>query len=104
MASRRYLSYRQSNEIKAERVRNGLNQNDMAVRLGISKSSYAKKESGRVRFTDAEKVCVMEMLGMSLQKTNDIFFGEKFPIGTNYYLRVELMPSDPVTSVPESRD
>ena len=74
------------NEIKGARARLGLTQKDMAVKLGISAQSYAKKESGDTKFTDPEKLIVCEALGLSLVQFNDIFYDGKLPIGTQEQL------------------
>lgn len=67
-------------EIKGARVRLGYKQKEMAERLGISTTSYRKKESGVVRFTDDEKVVVSEILGFDAPTINRIFFDGRLPL------------------------
>ena len=68
-------------EIKGARTRLGYRQRHMAEKLGIPTSSYCNKENGVVKFTDAEKVKVAELLGFSPQQMNDFLFDGILPIG-----------------------
>lgn len=68
-------------EIKAARVRLRLSQKAVADRLGVSVTAYRHKESGTVRFTDPEKLALVETLHLSMRQFNDYFFEGKLPIG-----------------------
>jgi len=83
-----------TNELKAERARNGLRQEDVAAALGITKANYSKKEKGVIRFTGAEMVGLMKLFRISIDQANDIFFPEIVPIGNEYCLRTELKRLD----------
>ena len=67
-------------EIKGARTRLGLSQKYMAEQLGICEASYGKKEQGRVRFTDPEKVIVARVLDLTAAQVNDYFFDGKMPL------------------------
>lgn len=49
-------------KIAGYRTMLGLNQLEMAERLGISKQAYRMKEIGRTQFNDREKRLIKEML------------------------------------------
>ena len=61
-------------ELKAERVRCGLTQENMAKILNISTLSYNQKEKGRRPFTQDEITTIISMLTLKLEKTINIFF------------------------------
>lgn len=67
--------------IRGARSAFGYSQKQMADALGISESSYRKKECGDVRFSDQEKVAVAKIFGLSADQINQIFFGGELPIG-----------------------
>lgn len=69
-------------EIKGARTRLGYTQQYVADQLGITVLSYRNKESGRVRFTDAEMIGLAEVLQLSLVQFNDFLFDGKLPAGT----------------------
>jgi len=69
-------------EIKGARTRLGYTQKYMADHLGIAENSYHKKESGKVRFTDEEKIQLAHILELSLAQFNDFLFDGKLPAGT----------------------
>jgi DNA-binding XRE family transcriptional regulator len=50
------------NNIRAERVRKGLTQKEMAKRLGLSVTSYNQKESGKVQFNLEEFIQICHVL------------------------------------------
>lgn len=52
--------------VKAIRARLGMTQSEMAVKLGISTSSYASKEAGKSDFTFREVKTICEMSNISL--------------------------------------
>lgn len=68
-------------EIKGARTRLGYKQQDMADHLGISVSTYRKKESGAIRFTDREKILVTKILKLTTNQMNDYLFDGELPIG-----------------------
>lgn len=59
--------------IKAIRVKLGLTQQDMAKKLGMSKSAYCSKENNKRRFTIEEAYKISEIFGLPIEK---IFFGD----------------------------
>jgi len=66
-------------DIKAERTRLGLTQKYMADRLGISEASYRKKEAGTVKWSDEEKVLLVEILHLTYEQYNNFFYKGKLP-------------------------
>lgn len=69
-------------EIRGARARLGFNQQFMADAIGKSASTYQKKESGIVRFTDKEKLAVARVLKLSPDEMNDFLFDGELPIGS----------------------
>lgn len=67
-------------EIKAARARLGYRQRHMANYLGISVPAYNRKENGKARFSDHEKVELAKLLGFSLVQTNDYLYDGILPI------------------------
>ncbi len=61
-------------EIKGARTRLGYTQQYMADQLETSVHSYQKKESGKIKFTEAEKFKVGKILGLNLKQLNDYLF------------------------------
>lgn len=60
--------------LKAERLANGLNQEEMAKRMGWkSRTPYAKRENGLVTIGADELVQMAEILGYSIDELR-IFF------------------------------
>ena len=68
-------------EIKGARARLGYKQKFMAEQLGIPVSSYCNKENGIVKFTDAEKMKVGNLLRLSPDQINDFLYDGLLPIG-----------------------
>lgn len=68
-------------EIKGARTRLGYKQKHMADVLDISVSTYRKKESGAIRFTDKEKIQVTKTLGLTPEQMNEFLFDGELPIG-----------------------
>ena len=68
-------------EIKGARVSLGYKQEFMANSLGISVSTYRKKEGGVIRFNDAEKIKITEILQLTPSQMNDFLFDGELPIG-----------------------
>lgn len=69
-------------EIKGARTRLGYTQQYVADQLGITVLSYRNKESGRVRFTDPEKIALVGVLQLTLEQFNDFLFDGRLPAGT----------------------
>ena len=67
-------------EIKGARTRLGYTQQYVADSLGISYPSYRVKESGKVRFSDVEKVKLAELLELSPVQLNDYLYDGLLPI------------------------
>ena len=67
-------------EIKGARTRLGYKQKFVAEQLGMSVSSYQKKESGSVKFSDEEKIKLAALLELSLTQTNDYLYDGLLPI------------------------
>lgn len=70
-------------EVKGARARLGYKQKFMADNLGISVSTYRKKESGAIRFSDKEKLLMTEILELTPKQMNDFFYDGKLPIGND---------------------
>lgn len=62
------------NNIKMLRIKNNLNQIEMAEIGKMSVPSYIKKEKGKVEFTDEQKVIYMEHFDLTLEEFWIIFF------------------------------
>ena len=62
------------NELKAQRVRLGLTQKDLAAKLGIQASSYNKKENGINPFSSIELQKLKILLSLEDDKFIKIFF------------------------------
>ncbi len=68
-------------ELKADRARNGLSGRELATLIGISIEGYRKKERGEVEFKPSEIYNIANELNMTLDRVNVVFFGEKLPRG-----------------------
>ena len=68
-------------EIKGARTRLGYTQQFVADELNLSLPSYRKKESGKVKFTDEEKMGLAKVLQLSPYQTNDYLYDGILPIG-----------------------
>ena len=66
-----------TNELRAELVRNNLTIEQLAVKLGMSRSSLSRKLSGNTTFTHPEMVKLKEVLNLSDEKMVIIFFTTK---------------------------
>ena len=67
--------------IRAIRKALGYSAKRMGDTLGMSESSYRLKETGKVNFSDREKIIVTEVLGLSTSQFNEVFFDGKLPFG-----------------------
>ena len=69
-----------SRELKAERIRQGKSVPYMCDLLGIKKSAYYTKESGKTLFNPDEIALIVGDFGFSPQQTSLIFFDGKLPV------------------------
>ena len=66
-------------ELEYARKRKNKSKEEMALAIGKSVVSYAKKERGEVNFNDEEKVVVARELDLTTQQVNVIFFDGNLP-------------------------
>lgn len=66
-----------STKLKGLRVGKGLTQKQISKKLGMAVKTYNRKELGLVEFTRDEILRLAEILDMSLQLVNEIFFENK---------------------------
>lgn len=64
------------NEFKAARVKKGHTQESIAGALGMCKSTISKKERGIINFTVNEVVVLKNLLELSVDEVDRIFFSE----------------------------
>ena len=64
------------NNVKMLRIKNNLNQVEMAEIGKMSVPSYIKKEQGKVEFTDEQKVLYKEHFDLTLEEFWIIFFAQ----------------------------
>lgn len=64
--------------LKAERVARNLDQEEMAKRLGMSRSSYSKRENGKIDISVDELAKIIQVLGMSKNNLS-LFFTQNVP-------------------------
>lgn len=67
-------------EIKGARARLGYTQQYVADQIGILYDSYRAKESGKVRFSDVEKVKLAAVLELTPGQLNDYLYDGLLPI------------------------
>lgn len=65
------------NKLKGARVGKGLTQKQLALMLGMTEKTYNRKELGLADFARGEILRIAELLDLSLQDVNVIFFGNK---------------------------
>lgn len=65
-----------SRELKALRVKNGFTQKDIAEILGISETSYNKRENGSLEFTISEIKKLKNIFNLSNDDIIRIFFSD----------------------------
>jgi DNA-binding XRE family transcriptional regulator len=63
-------------EFKAVRLQKGHTQQSLATVLGLAKSSISKKERGLIKFTVNEIMVLKNLLGLSVEEVDRIFFSE----------------------------
>lgn len=61
-------------EIKGARTRLGYTQQEVADRLGMKFHSYQKKESGKIKFTEDEKIEVAKVLQLDFEQLDSFLF------------------------------
>lgn len=66
-----------SNELRAELVRNGLSPSSFAKAIGIGKNSLYRRLNGEKQFKQNEILKAKEILNLSDSKLIEIFFGQK---------------------------
>jgi DNA-binding XRE family transcriptional regulator len=67
-------------EIKAQRIRLGLTQENVATELGMNVHTYRKKENGGSTFSEDEKLSLANVLHLCPEQLNDFLFDGKLPI------------------------
>lgn len=67
-------------ELRVARERKGLTRRDVGVALDISPSSYKTKETCEARFTDSQKLKLVDLLDLDFDQFNAIFFEGKLPV------------------------
>lgn len=72
--------------LRAERIAKGLDQAEFAHKLGMSRSSYSKRENGLVNISISELARMMSILGFNKDNLL-IFFTQNVPIGEHKKLR-----------------
>lgn len=60
--------------LKGERIAKGYTQKDMALKLGVSRNTYVKKESGKSDMSIDELSKIGDILGLTPEKTFTLFF------------------------------
>lgn len=63
-----------TNKLKGVRVSRGLTQEQISAKLDMAIRTYNRKELGIVEFSRKEILAVAQLLGLSLQEVNAIFF------------------------------
>ncbi|MDY6350556.1 MAG: helix-turn-helix transcriptional regulator [Selenomonas sp.] len=63
-----------TNELRAARVRIGLNQSDLAKKIGMTPSKLSMKENGKVPFSVKDIDSIAKVLGLSANDIINIFF------------------------------
>lgn len=70
-----------TNELKAERIRQGKNSTYMGNVIGKNEKTYRNKENGITQWTYTEARLVINDLGFSPEKADYIFLDEEFQNG-----------------------
>lgn len=70
-----------SNELKAERIRQNKSTEYMGELIGKSTDSYCKKERGEIKFNTDEMKAIAVDFGMPFALFNTIFFDGNLPYG-----------------------
>lgn len=61
-------------EMRAAIARCGISKRDIAARLGVSEQALYNKMNGKAEFKNSEIIKLSEMLGLSMNEVNIIFF------------------------------
>lgn len=62
-------------EFRAAIARTGISNKVIAEKLGLSEQAFYNKMSGRSEFKNSEIVKLSELLGLTMESVNLIFFG-----------------------------
>ncbi|MGL4483550.1 MAG: helix-turn-helix domain-containing protein [Anaerovoracaceae bacterium] len=65
------------NKLKGKMAEAGINQNELADKMGLSRNSVSRKLTGSSEFTlsEAEKICII----LDINEPKGIFFEKAFP-------------------------
>ena len=63
--------------LKDKRTTLGLSQTDVAIQLGLTKSSYSKRENSKLDFSISELQDLVSILKLSNKEITKIFFNHK---------------------------
>lgn len=66
-------------EIRAERIRRGMTQEDMAEYLGLKFQNYQAREAGRVLLSDRDKAAITKLFGWSYKQMNRFLYDGVLP-------------------------
>lgn len=66
-----------TNKLKGIRVSQGYTQEEISIKLGMAIKTYNRKEQGIVEFNRNEISKISEVLKLTLDDVNTIFFGGK---------------------------
>lgn len=76
-----------SNKLKGIRVSKGYTQEEISIKLGMAIRTYNRKELGAVEFNRIEILRIAEILELTIESVNEIFFENKLTdrlIGENH--------------------
>jgi DNA-binding XRE family transcriptional regulator len=65
------------NKLKGARVAKGYTQELIAKKIGITTKTYCRKEQGHVSFTPEEIIKISNLLELTIEQVNEIFFDNK---------------------------
>lgn len=65
------------NEFKAARVKNGYTQKSLAKDMGMTNSTFSRKERGLINFKVDEVMALKNLLSLSVGEIDRIFFDAK---------------------------
>lgn len=64
-------------KLRGIRVAKGYTQHTLAKKLGMSTKTYNRKELGIIEFNRQELLSLIEVLGLTANEVNEIFFGNR---------------------------
>jgi DNA-binding XRE family transcriptional regulator len=70
-------------ELRVERFRHGVTQEDMAKILGVSATTYVRREAGFSEFNRKEIEQIAKLFNLSIERVNEIFFNSELTERTN---------------------